>query len=185
MHLFFKGRVEGFPSKFEDSPYNDAEVNNDENFNFLTTEISPFTTNIYEDDIIASTIHHITDISSIHNNNKNENFFKFNNNNNVTPDERNIEVNSVEDLEQSIRSSVKFEIETNKRLESSQFMEILKDLADPEMKKTLSDDIISLDNFNKKKIDSASPTEQTALLNNGTYIPKPECMSKPTFASIC
>lgn len=169
MYTFFKDRVEGFPLKFEDNPYNDVTVNNDENFHSLTTEISPFTTNIYEDVMLSSTIHHIIDISSIHNSNKNEMKNKINNNNSVTHNERKIEVNSAEDLEQSIRSSVKFEIETNKRFESSQIMEIFKDLADPEMKKTLSDDIISLDNFNRNKMDYSLPTEQTALLNNGTY----------------
>ncbi|TMW46395.1 hypothetical protein DOY81_008525 [Sarcophaga bullata] len=178
--FIFPYHVEGFPPKFEDRPYNDGTAYNDENFNFLTTEISPFTTNIYEDDMISSTIYHISDISSIHNSNKNENFVKFNDNNIITPNERNIEVNSAEDLEQSIRSSVKFEIETNKRLESSQVMEILKDLADPEMKKTLSDDIISLDNFNQNKMDYFLHTEHTTLLNNEIFeLPKSEDNLKP------
>lgn len=47
-----------------------------------------------------------------------------------------------ENLEQSIRNSVKTEIELEQNLESSPVMEIFKDIAEPEIRQTLTEDLI-------------------------------------------
>lgn len=49
---------------------------------------------------------------------------------------------STDNLEQSIRNSVKTEIEMEQGLEPSPVLEILKDIAEPEIRKTLTEDLI-------------------------------------------